>query len=479
MYQYLLPPVKIKRLELLHHLVSGKNLNVKSLARDLDLTPSGVRRLVDVLNQEAYVLFSEPNFFIFDDIGFIKINDVDTKLDKHKCFQTIKLTYLQQSPIFRLLHEFGINPVHKVINLEDRLAYSTSYIYRLIHRTNKFLTQFGFEIQEVDARKYAITGDLLCVRFFYYVLFADSFQTLNWPFEDVTKGANLETMEMGSEYKTASSQLILMTYWSTLHKSHRASKFLSYSVTSDINQVLSMFERDRGFYDQNVEDGYLFHFFKHLVVSTSFDFDRKVALGKSFAESDNFICQTAQKLPQQLIGDADENAAYYANYVFVLIILLSKLSGGKMLKILEIGFPFPEFYQVQENDLTTHVEMVVNTTLHKMNDVSLIPATEVLINAGLTIMLMNTNPQLNVFLQLSRTFTAHRLVENELKKFVNPNTVRIVSSIEEADFVITDTFEHQHNQRPIFFFQHFHSVDEWKKLISAINEELLFRAFNG
>ncbi len=62
MYQYLLPPVKIKRLELLHHLVSGKNLNVKSLARDLDLTPSGVRRLVDVLNQEAYVLFSEPNF---------------------------------------------------------------------------------------------------------------------------------------------------------------------------------------------------------------------------------------------------------------------------------------------------------------------------------------------------------------------------------------------------------------------------------
>ena len=92
---------------------------------------------------------------------------------------------------------------------------------------------------------------------------------------------------------------------------------------------------------------------------------------------------------------------------------------------------------------------------------------------------MNTNPQLNVFLQLSRTFTAHRLVENELKKFVNPNTVRIVSSIEEADFVITDTFEHQHNQRPIFFFQHFHSVDEWKKLISAINEELLFRAFNG
>ena len=63
----------------------------------------------------------------------------------------------------------------------------------------------------MDARKYAITGDLLCVRFFSYVLFADSFQTLNWPFEDVTKGANLETMEMGSEYKTASSQLILMT----------------------------------------------------------------------------------------------------------------------------------------------------------------------------------------------------------------------------------------------------------------------------
>lgn len=93
-----------------------------------------------------------------------------------------------------------------------------------------------------------------------------------------------------------------------------------------------------------------------------------------------------------------------------------------------------------------------------------------------TLYKMTYKPSIRVFVQFTKNLMGRNFLMAELHALFQPELIQFVHHVNQADLIISDTPEHQPGAL-YFFMDHIFAIDQWRALLSLIQDQLLQQTF--
>lgn len=180
----MIPDYLRKELSVLFFIINKEQTTTIEISHELELTKRTVRETISTINTHFEEHQKIKNFIVINKSGSVQIQSTFelTALDSA---YNLKLQLLKKNTLFNysilLLTRTSLDQTE----VTEELFISISYLNKLTHTLNKFFTTFNFTISVVKGQ-YSLTGNEMNIRLFSYLFLQDSFQDIEWPFNNIS-----------------------------------------------------------------------------------------------------------------------------------------------------------------------------------------------------------------------------------------------------------------------------------------------------
>lgn len=461
---------------LIIHLLSYPNWSTNKLALKLNRKKRDTKDLIRELKNDAYKYLNKIIDIKIEPDGEIKSNSPEEML---QFFYSLKLSYLEETNEFNILHLFLKKPTLSLVYISNNLFVSHSYARRVIKKLNTFLHPFHFQIIEKNG-VFELKGNELSICLFLYVIMNDTYNTVPWPYKtnDLYKNINFH-QSLDIVLTILSSR---KKYFPLITPLSKKSHWIISNMKDTHNFIPNLKRQNIAF--QNILSGILieeyFIFFTHICAPQVIPKEIKIALGKSFLQAPtdiSFSKNLSHKIIEKFHLDYEGDKHYLLIYYLTVLECFYDIMQETTILFEDLIFP-PLYYSLSLEKLQSKklMQFLNNHFLEESR-------TDLLQNqilkqyfCGLiyTILQIEKPPKINIYISLTKDLTARDLVQTRLETIYNSNTVFFVSCTKQADLIVTDSLNFdQKKKNTVIYFNTILKEDQWELLLQKINQVLL------
>lgn len=468
----MIPDYLAKELRVLFFIISKNKTSVNEISRNLRLTKRSVKEELLTINKHFEEFLKIKNFIQSDKTGVIQVhsNFKNTALNDAS---TLKLLLLKNCVTFNYTVLLITRISLTRSNILEELFISSSYLNKLTKKLNTFFSPFNFRIKYTD-EKYYLVGDEVNIRLFSFLFLQDSFQSIEWPFFELT----IEDIriKVNKKYIIHSNQkralYTLYAIWQTRIKQHQ---HVAHPKLPFIHSVLVLVKKNLDIttlfqnnnynyidYDIKEVEAQYFNFFSHVFTPDIIPNTKKIVLGKIFFEKeDSFflivknILSEINNIFNNLVSNPHE---YEYSYYITLLCTLNFLSKGKINDFTNLfSSQSPSYLNLKIDNkhkyyfLTTDNNYFLSSLLHNLYSLQI-------------------KPEVKIYLQMTKDFTANFIIKNKLNSLYNNNQIIITHDYYLTDIVVTDSLERNSSKKNIFYFDSINNEERWKELLFFIQQ---------
>ncbi|MEI5993846.1 helix-turn-helix domain-containing protein [Candidatus Enterococcus mansonii] len=483
------------RFELLKLLIySKKGLSTNEVSQKLNIPNHSFYIYRSQLEEDLAVVFKENSVILEKKETYYSIT---SSLNISYIIDTMRLYYIKISQTFSILNALSYRYYDSAEELSQNLNLSLSHTYKILGFFNQLLEPFDISINFSSKKKQSnIIGNEKNRRLVMFYVYWSVYKGVEWPFKFSPTflqelPAPIDSQLLSPSQKMRLNYFQVITYWHLSYKLELISlpkDFLPYlevfqkvSPTSFADSIKESLRKrhvsDQHIYEEELFFGFLARFFISNIDSPT----NKIRIATMFIDSSLPITTFTSKflndfLKKYNVSLTQEN--YAASYYLIIFHLF-------YVKFFTIDSPFSEIsddapftaessdglFKIHETELAKFIHNNWNSELFP--PISTIPSLVTYLAKLLYLVLITSNKHrpLNVLIQHSKTIYGYDLIKNKLLIFFKDTTLRITFDINEADIIISDSFE-KNNDTPFFYFEHPEDTEAWKNLISFISQEL-------
>lgn len=460
------------------YLLSNSNWNTERLALKLSQTKRYTKDLLKELKDDiAYHLNSTLKIEI-DFSGDISIQP-HTPNDILHFFYTLKLSYLEQTNEFKILHLILKKQFLSIELIASKLFVSHSHVLKIIKKMNIFFEPFQFQITE-EENYYELSGNELSIHFFLYVIMNDTYQSIHWPYKSKDFPDSIDYQQSLHIFLTILNKR--KGHKERIPELSKKSAWIIAHLKETYNFIPHLKSQNIYFHDslsQAAIDEY-FIFFTHICAPQVIPKEVKLALGKKFLNASTdviFSRDLSIRVIEHFHLDYDKEKKYLLIYYLTVIEGFYELMQETTFLFEQLVFPSPQYSLTLKKTKVKEFMLLFQNYICKDNHAELFDNPNLQkYFCGLiyTIIQIEKPPIVSLFLYITNSLTAQDLIRTRLETIYNSKTISFVPSLGEADLIITDSLNFGKKiNTEIFSFNTILKDDQWSLLLKKINQLIL------
>lgn len=472
------------KFELLKKLLYSKQgLGIQEIITDSQESKSTIYRYIKQLNEDLSLLFTKTPIQIQqkNTTFYVVLPDL---LNIAFVLDKVRLSYIYISSEI-LIFAAAANKNHASLeSLAQSINLSPSYTYKSLNTINQQLSYFRVKIAFGDfSRKSNVYGAEADIRFFLFYMYWNTNKGIVWPFNkspDYFKQLPLpiNTILAPSQH-TRLRYHQNITYWRSLYLQEKISiteEFLSYLIiletenpttfTIDFNNTLTLEELK----NEQVYFGFLSRFFisdidtkKTKQKTAQRLINSQLALTKSCTDLLELI-----QVKYDLVMNSEEYLLYYYNLMIALLYVHyinvdyhSTLENEDRLTFLDNdGQNFSKIEKEIDNLIVQF--SITDSFLKKITNKGLVTYMTNLLYCIID-SARNIEP-LYIFCQYSKNFYIGDKIKKYLLTTLGTRVIHFTSDIQQANLVISDSYEGDISNQDFFFFDDPFNSATWEAL---------------
>lgn len=476
-------------------LTSKKRVFLKDIMHSFDVSKNTTFRYIAELEKDLANVFTDVCLVISKDNNYsISPNRVE---DNAYLINKMKEYYIQNSSLFLTFKEV-IQTDKSIIQISNDLNFSPSTIYSKISTLNEVTKPFNVEINFFQDGRFK--GEESSIRFFLYkmILFENKINKDN-PFGAKMPISFLDldniTTNLLSVRSLSSSQImrLKMIQGITLYRMTIHNKFLTIhkNLAEDIvffeennfvlNNTNKLISNDILTYESNL--------FCFIIRATIYDIDtyeKKYDIVKKYQQSELKIARQTEQILNYFSTAANFNfteTGYIKSYYLLLINLICLKYVDFDLSILfKNNSELKDPYSFATSSFNNN-EKIIKKILDDPHFIANFPKVSPEKIAELSYILhfiydINTQPlKTTIFIQFTENIHSGDLISHCLTSTFSSDSISIVHNPNEADIIISDTYEGNISHAKRFHFENIYNQQQWKNLLQFITNSIYDNSF--
>lgn len=495
MINYFVSKKEITKVSILNTiLISKKRIFLKDIMFDFNISKNTALRHINELEKDISIIFTDIKLTITKDNNYSitpkKIEDNAFLINRMKEY------YIQNSSLFLTFKEV-IQTDKSIIQIADDLNFSASTVYSKISTLNEVTKPFNVEINFFQNGRFK--GEESSIRFFLYkmILFENKINKDN-PFGPKMPLAflnldNVTTNLISVEYLSSSQIMRLkMIQGITLYRINIQNELLN--INKNLDADITYFEDSNFILNCNIpitknileNESRLFCFIIRAAIYDIDTFEKKEEIVNNYQTSKLDIARNTEFILSFFSEVADFNFTehdYITSYYLLLINLICLKYVDFDLSVLfknnsELKDPYSfatKSFKKNENKikkmLTDHSfsSNLPDFSKEKLTQLSYILH---------FIYDINTQPKkTNIFIQFTENIHSGDLINHCLTSTFSSDSISIVHNPNEADIIISDTYEGSISHAKRFHFENIYNQQQWKNLLQFITNSIYDNSF--
>lgn len=478
------------KLSIIKELLTSGGMNDIILKNKLSFTRSSFTRYIHELKEDLSVVSQNKVSIETDSQGVIVVS-APLDLTKKNIIETLRHYYIESSPLYAVIKALLTKKYNSVLELSHDLNYSEPAIYKILNNVQEILQPFGAKVELSEVTNFS--GNELGVRYFLYLMY--------WQFFGGVDSVPFPT--------TISQELIDVSFLKkqlgiTQELSHTQDRKLElisaitcyrlafYSKKADINDELFKnilpFSNSKVFInlsEYNIpehvleRESVLFQFFIRGLIFDIDTFSNRAKIVEKYKSSNlplntevsSFLDSFKQDLQIQY---SDEN--YVESYYLVL---MTYLYIQYFSFEVDDTLSYPVYKRMEHFKQTKRYSQllpVIKKQINNLNFKGKINKTQkdVLLLVFYTLYEINrVATPISLYVNYSSDISTALYIKNKLKQFFNPSLISFCRIPEQADVIISNSFEGKNSTHCTFYLEDIFDEEAWKKLIIYLSESLI------
>lgn len=482
----MIPDYLRKELSVLFFIINKNQTTTSKISQELELSKRTVRETLSTINAHFEEHQQLKGFIEIQKSGSVRIHS-SFKAQAIDAAYNLKLQLLKKNTLFNytilLLTRTSLDQTEVI----DKLFISASYLNKLTHALNEFFSGFHFTIATVKGQ-YSLVGNEMNIRLFSYLFLQDSFQDIEWPFQNISLESIRKNVPgeilMDSHKRSNTKNRSLYILYAILQTRVKSQKYVIQPTNKLIQTLFKMvqenfdialiFQQNRfGSLEKDVKKTEIdyFNFLSRIFISDIIPKKEKINLGKTFSKENHPYCTLSieiLRVSSTLINDQTSEDDYCLfHYYITLFNTFYFLVGDTLDSFTSLFIPSLSYHSHVQNEymstIRTNLASLTISENHK----------KFLSNLLYTLYTSEIKSEVTIYLQLSKDFTASFFIENRLSNLFNPEQIMITDNYSLSDVVITDTLERTESNKKIFYLDSIDNENRWKELIFLIQNTYL------
>ncbi|HFP6581202.1 TPA: helix-turn-helix domain-containing protein [Enterococcus faecalis] len=416
-------------------------------------------------------------------------------------YQRLKLIYLKESLHFQLLSILLTTPTSSIYLLSEKLMVSTSYCYRLIRELNIELQTFRLTIEtKKKGEQIKIIGHEQTFRIFSFIILSEAYQTIEWPFQHITKQNIIESISLSklkNIHSFSPSKQNQVFFLIAITDLRIKNKCRLKKMNPDLLDFVKILKENVNFADdtlilnqryylddKTLNNEVLFYnaLFRILIAHTILPEQKQVA-GKKLCLSNTTLSNSIIELAKAISDEFGLNSEL--NYYYELIYFLAIYE----LLLSLINVSIDSFSQASDRYADSTEKLVYNNKLdiqifykkflkNNINlKLSLVKDSNFVYTCNFinTLVRIYSCSSLSIYFQFSKNFLGERLISQKISNMFNSSTLKFTKNFYQANLVISDSMDtiKELDGKNYFYFNNIDDKKLWVELIMFIQFHVL------
>ncbi|EGO2598963.1 M protein trans-acting positive regulator [Enterococcus faecalis] len=482
----MIPDYLRKELSVLFFIINKEQTTASEISHELAITKRAVSETLSTINNHFEEYQNLKDFIVIKKSGSVQIQSTFRTKALDSAYN-LKLQLLKKNTLFNytilLLTRTSLDQKEVI----EELFISTSYLNKLTHTLNGFFSPFNFTIAIVQGQ-YSLVGNEMNIRLFSYLFLQDSFQDIEWPFNNISLESIRENVPeeilIDSHKRSNTKNRSLYILYAILQNRVKNQNYVIQPTNKLIQALFIMIQENFDvalIFQQNrfsslekdvkkTEIDY-FNFLSRIFISDIIPKKDKINLGRKFSKENHPYCTLSIEILRAssvLINDhTSKNDYFLFHYYITLFNTFYFLVGDTLDSFTSLFFPPLSFHSHVQNEymstIKTNLASLTISENHK----------KFLSNLLYTLYTSEMKSEVTIYLQLSKDFTASFFIENQLSNLFNSEQIMITDNYSLSDVIITDTLERTASNKKIFYLDSIDNENKWKELLFLIQNTYL------
>lgn len=481
----LLSSSRIKDLKVLYFLSITPRTSYSFIEEETGISTRTGKDIIKRINVAIEERFKISNYVVSNTKGEVYINSKYV-IKKFEILYKLRLAWYKESLPLKLLNYLIENHQLSFIEVQNKLYISESGLKKIILKINNYLKSFSFKIISSKGLL-KFDGDEIKIRLFLFNSIYRTYFNIEWPFSSdlLTKAQKIFPIEkFGILYNSHTRKSLSYIIFAILDFRFSNKCFIKEVPLKDVEGIAnvlinfsqksdsilsneSLFLKVPNKYKKN-ERLILELFLRAYIPETDSKEDQN-KLGIYFSTLKNPITELSTSLLNTLDNEFNINnsPSYVRLYQLVLYISINKLLGKSLTPLLNLKFPQPIYSTNIQNKTMTKIKNIVEES--GSHDKYFIDS---VVNFIFRLYDFPIIPQIYLYLEFSKDLTASNYIKNRIYSIYNKEHIIFIINSDEADIIITDTFDIEKDPQKTFYLNNIHDQKGWMALIVFIQSAL-------
>lgn len=482
-----------------HLLYKNRSCSLIELSHNTAISKNSVLKHIDQIQLDLNTFYPSNELAILKSKeGFHLLNK--TQLPTNFLVDQIKLFYLQKSLKYQVLEELIIHGAPSVEALSINLYISVPNTYKKLKELESILKDFHLTIKFGAKLTSNLIGTEKDIRSFIFYFFWNAYKGIE-PFREcneiATTHLNLNSSKFILEKHSALNRMAsLITLCSWRIKDKQALIDLDPEIQmifeqfSLVNDVSSDLYENIPTLDPNhlKKEKLYFNYLARLHVGNLDSPQQKRQIALYLLELDAKLIKLSKELLEQFIEyfklnlTLDERLFYF--YYIVSLQLYIFYIGIYPEKLMLTPIAIPD--TLKEDDYVSSISQEIKRFCKKFLQTNSFKK-EFSVDSHLApvahsmfyfLLEFQHSFKLKLYIQYSKKNYGEELIEAKIFQIFSRDHLTITSDSNNADFIISDSYENNNCETPLFYLEDIFNPQIWEVLISQIQQLLFLKSFN-
>lgn len=496
MFPNLLKKQDFIKLQLFHYIATHNQVEIHHLTAKFALSKTSIRRNIDDLNRLLESDNATSHLQINQTESFHYYLTLVTQEELAFVLLKVQTIYLKNSTRFQLLELFFEFSHLTIYTICTTLYISENYCYKILNQVKSILKPFSISIKKNNqTQTFSLNGLEINIRCLYLLLYIPSFQRIDYPFNHISldqlKQSYSKEMNFFMDKKAPSTQTRI-EFLITIIKKRLDQNLFVENPTDPLGSIIDVFIQQKDATEHiilvpktsfHIPDAYIeqerkhFNFLIRILDSNTDTNEDKLQIGKDLTLLQNpistFYTSFIPTFMEKYYLKQNSKIFYLFIYYAVFYHSHSLHSSINHLSLDPINkksnpitinkkFQYKIIAELKEAFATYQIptHLISNFTI---DSISLLLVTLVQIYK---------EKELLIFVQYSKDLVGEHFIKNIIQQFYNEKAIRFVSSIHDADILISDCIEFQDTDAEFYLFEDTSRFSSWVNLSSFLQERL-------
>lgn len=491
--QFLLSKKQVLKLAIFSMLVKENTITISMIEQQFGITKRVAKSLLTELKEEITDVENDESFQLIHKDHMYYLGPIFDSVKYTNRYYSIRTNYYQDSSVFLVMMYMLEKRKSSILKLSNELAFSQSYIYKLIDLLNDFFRSIDVKIEiGKNDNTIELIGAETEIRLLYYYSCIYGYSTFEWPiksfslekvkrlqiFTNYMKDRNLSFNNITKRF------LIDAIYLIAIEKGKKTERFDNASLEIfgilkegiRIDELITYMKNNTSLTYEEIENEIcnLLFLINH-IIPDYLTIEEKIKLGKEFSELENnslveLAKQAIEKIPEFSVATT-ENKNYF---IFELVVRAIVFKYFPMWKF-SLEFNKNEFPLKTQRLAYKQLVEVFNDYLPEE---SLENYVRRIIEISTPFVLFKNGSSIKVYIEFTYKPHFKLILATTLLFSYKKNAIEVVQNIDEADIVISDSYPNT-KEAEYFYFSDIYVKQNWEELNSFLQEKMLQRGFQS